>query len=251
MQWNTSQKSAIESKNQNILISAGAGSGKTAVLVERILRRVLDPADAMELDKILVVTFTEAAAAEMRQRIGREIQKKLVAEPENTYYRQQFNLLGKASISTIHSFCLDSVRKYFYRLNLEPNFRIADNSEIALLRQEVIDKLFQGAYMNEDTEFLMLVEAYGETKDSKLKDTVFSLFDYARSQPYHHRWLQQLMNQFPHDLAELDKGRWVNELKEEIAVKLEEAKWYYERAQALTEQPGGLINTLTLLITNG
>ncbi len=239
MQWNVNQEKAIIKKDNNILVSAAAGSGKTAVLVERIIRRILDTNDPLDLERVLVVTFTEAAAAEMRQRIGREIQKKLDDEPENRYLRQQLHLLNKAAISTIHSFCLEVVRKYFYRLDLDPGFRVADANEVELIRLQIMDRLFEDKYAVMDREFLRLTEAYGGTGGKKLKDLIFALFDYARSQAYPQRWLEQLVEAFSLDSVSLDDFVWVRELKQDIALRMEEAKWCYDRALSFTEMPGG------------
>ena len=134
MEWTEEQKQAIEEKGTNILVAAAAGSGKTAVLVERIIRKVID--DGIDIDKLLVVTFTNAAASEMRERVLDAIYEKLDKDPNNENLSRQITLLNKASICTIDSFCLDIVRNNFYELeNLSPNFRIADTTEIDLLKQ--------------------------------------------------------------------------------------------------------------------
>ena len=140
--WTKEQEQAIYEKGSNILVAAAAGSGKTAVLVERIIEKVLK--EHIDIDKLLVVTFTNAAASEMRERVLDAIYKKLDDEPENEVLLRQVTLLNKANICTIDSFCLDVVRNNFYILdNLSPNFRIADTTEIELLKQEVIEDIFE------------------------------------------------------------------------------------------------------------
>ena len=143
--WTEEQKQAIYEKGQNILVAAAAGSGKTAVLVERIIEKVLH--DNVDIDRLLVVTFTNAAASEMRERVLDAIYKKLDEEPDNELLYRQITLLNKASICTIDSFCLEVVRNNFYQLeNLSPNFRIADTTEIELLKQDVTEEIFEKKY---------------------------------------------------------------------------------------------------------
>lgn len=239
MNWNDSQKQAITVKGSNILVSAAAGSGKTAVLVERIIRRILDPGDPLDLESILVVTFTEAAAGEMRQRIGNALQKELDKDPDNEFLRQQLALLNRAAISTIHSFCLGLIRKYFFELDLEPGFRVGDNNEIILLRWEVMDGLFEDKYAAGEERFLQLADAYGGKNGEELKKLILSLYDYARSQPYPERWLQGLAKSFPADCDSVENLPWVKELKRDVVLTLEEAAWLLEQARAVCHVSGG------------
>jgi len=140
--WTDDQWKAIMAKDQDILVAAAAGSGKTAVLVERIIQRILASEDPLNIDEILVVTFTNASAAEMRHRIGEALERAIDEDPLSTHLRRQLSLLNSASISTLHSFCLDVVRKYYYMIDIDPGFRIADQTEADLLRDEVLDELF-------------------------------------------------------------------------------------------------------------
>ena len=136
VKWTKEQMQAIKEKDSNILVAAAAGSGKTAVLVERIINKIIN--ENIDIDRLLVVTFTNAAAAEMRERVLEAIYKKIDEEPDNINLQRQVTLLNKASICTIDSFCLDVVRNNFYQLeNISPNFRIADTTEIELLKQEI------------------------------------------------------------------------------------------------------------------
>ena len=129
-EWTEEQRKVIDLRNRSMLVSAAAGSGKTAVLVERILSRVLDPEHPVDIDRILVVTFTNAAAAQMRERILRSMEQKLEEHPEDQRLRRQTTLIHNAHIETIDSFCLQVVRSHFHRIDLEPGFRIADQGEI-------------------------------------------------------------------------------------------------------------------------
>ena len=156
--WTREQNLAINEKDSNILVAAAAGSGKTAVLVERIINKVIN--EKIDIDKILVVTFTNAAASEMRERILDAIYKRLEDEPENAHLQRQINLLNKASISTIHAFCLDVIRNNFFEIDTSANFRVGDTTEIELIKQEILEDLFEEKYEEEESEFLNLIEMY-------------------------------------------------------------------------------------------
>ena len=196
MEWTKEQKQAIEEKGSNILVAAAAGSGKTAVLVERIIKKVLK--DGIDIDKLLVVTFTNAAAAEMRERVLDAIYKKLDDNPNSEKLLRQITLLNKASICTIDSFCLDVVRNNFYELeNLSPNFRIADTTEIELLKQEVIEDLFERKYEEENEEFTKLIHTYTSYKDdTPLKDLILKIYNYIQSNPFPEKWLREKIEMF-------------------------------------------------------
>ena len=152
--WTKEQKQAIEEKGSNLLVAAAAGSGKTAVLVERIIHKIID--EKIDIDKILVVTFTNAAASEMRERILDAIYKKIEENPSDMHLQRQITLLNKANICTIHSFCLDIIRNYFYEIDISANFQIGDSSEMELLKQEVLDNLFEEKYINKDKRFFKI-----------------------------------------------------------------------------------------------
>ena len=172
------------------------GSGKTAVLVERIINKVIN--EKVNIDEILVVTFTNAAASEMRERILDAIYKKLDEEPENENLQKQITLLNKASICTIDSFCLEVVRNYFYELeNISPNFRIADTSEIELLKQEIIDDIFEEKYETENEDFSKLINIYTSYRDdTPLKELVLKIYSYIQSNPFPKKWLNEKVEMF-------------------------------------------------------
>ena len=195
------------------------GSGKTAVLVERIINKVLN--EKINIDEILVVTFTNAAASEMRERVLDAIYKKLEEEPENENLQKQITLLNKASICTIDSFCLEVVRNYFYELeNISPNFRIADTSEIELLKQEVIDDIFEEKYEKEDEDFTKLINIYTSYRDdTPLKDLVLKIYSYIQSNPFPEKWLNEKIEMFNlEDKLEEDFSNtiWGKELLKEV-----------------------------------
>ena len=194
--WTKEQKQAIYEKGSNILVAAAAGSGKTAVLVERIINKIIN--EKIDIDKLLVVTFTNAAASEMRERVLDAIYKKLEEEPENENLQRQVTLLNKASICTIDSFCLEIVRNNFYELeNMSPNFRIADTTQIELLKQEIIEELFLEKYEKEDKDFLKLINTYTSYKDdAPLKDLILKIYTYIQSNPFPQKWLEEKIEMF-------------------------------------------------------
>ena len=221
--WTKEQEQAIYEKGSNILVAAAAGSGKTAVLVERIIEKVLK--DHIDIDKLLVVTFTNAAASEMRERVLDAIYKKLDDEPENEVLLRQVTLLNKANICTIDSFCLDVVRNNFYILdNLSPNFRIADTTEIELLKQEVIEDIFEKKYEEENKDFYKLINTYTSYRDdTPLKDLVIKIYTYTQSNPFPDKWFTEKVEMF-NIKDSLDKNFaetiWGKELLKEVDEEL-------------------------------
>ncbi|MGL5478263.1 MAG: UvrD-helicase domain-containing protein, partial [Clostridium sp.] len=163
--WTKEQKLAIDTRRCNLLVAAAAGSGKTAVLVERIIKIVTNEENPVDIDRLLVVTFTSAAASEMRERIAFAITKALEENPSSTVLQKQLTLLSRANITTMHSFCLDVIKNNFHTIDLDPAFRIGDETEGVLLKNEIIDELFEELYEIEDKEFLDLVEAYSSSRD--------------------------------------------------------------------------------------
>ena len=192
--WTKEQLEAITERGCNLLVAAAAGAGKTAVLVERIIRKITDPENPVDIDRLLVVTFTNAAATEMRERIGDALAEALEKDPSSANLQKQMALLDRASIMTLHSFCLEVVKSHFHALDLDPLFRIADETESALMRLEALDRLFESKYENEDggSLFFKLVESYGGGRDdSLLRDTVMTLHRFTSSHPYPEKWLAE------------------------------------------------------------
>lgn len=219
VKWTKEQEQAIYEKGSNILVAAAAGSGKTAVLVERIIHKIIE--EKIDIDKLLVVTFTNAAASEMRERVLDAIYKKLEQDPENENLQRQITLLNKASICTIDSFCLEVVRNNFYEIeNISPNFRIADTTEIELLKQEVIEDIFEKNYEEENQDFTLLINTYTSYKDdTPLKDLVLKIYNYIQSNPFPEKWLHEKIEMFNlKDKLEQDfsKTPWGEVLLEEV-----------------------------------
>ena len=171
------------------------GSGKTAVLVERIINKVIN--DKVDIDKILIVTFTSAAASEMRERILEAIYKKIEEDPSNADLQRQIILINKANISTIHSFCLDVIRNNFYEIDTSANFRVADTAEIELLKQEIIDDLFEEKYINEDKSFEKLLNTYTNYRgDENLRQLILNIYRFIQSSPFPEKWLNDQVEKF-------------------------------------------------------
>lgn len=195
MDWTNEQKQAIYENKNNILVAAAAGSGKTAVLVERIINKVIN--ENVDIDKILIVTFTNAAASEMRERILDAIYEKLEKNPKEVKLQRQITLLNKASICTIHSFCLDVIRNNFYEIDVSANFRIGDTAEIEMIKSDVLEELFEQKYMENDNEFIKLIEIYTDYKgDEKLQELVLEIYKYIQSSPFPEKWIEEKVNEF-------------------------------------------------------
>ena len=207
VKWTNEQLQAIQEKDSNILVAAAAGSGKTAVLVERIIHKIID--EQMDIDKILVVTFTNAAASEMRERILEAIYKKLEENPENVHLQRQIILLNKASICTIHSFCLDVIHNHFYEIDLPSNFKIADTAEMDLLKQEVLDDLFEQKYTENDKDFIELLENYTNYRgDEALQELVLKIYKFIQSSPFPIKWLQEKLELLKIEDKDISKTVW-------------------------------------------
>ena len=220
--WTKEQSEAIYTRRCNLLVAAAAGSGKTAVLVERIIQIITNEENPVDIDKLLVVTFTSAAAAEMRERIANAISKKLDDRPDSKSLQKQLTLLSRANITTMHSFCLDVIKNYFYTIDLDPSFRIADDTECTLMKNEIIEELFEELYENDDDNFKTLVESYsGSRDDEKLKDMILRLYSFSMSGPWPERWLNEKAEEFNiSTVTELDKTEWINVLRSNLGVEL-------------------------------
>ncbi|MFD6439545.1 helicase-exonuclease AddAB subunit AddA [Peribacillus sp. NPDC060186] len=240
--WTEDQWKAIWAKNQDILVAAAAGSGKTAVLVNRIIQKVVSEDDPIDVDELLVVTFTNASAAEMRHRVSEALEKAINENPHSQHLRKQLSLINRASISTLHSFCLEVIRKYYYLTEIDPGFRIADSTEAQLLRDEVMEVLFEEQYGQSDNEeFFNLVDAFtSDRNDDALQNIVRSLYDFSRSNPDPNQWLKSAAAMYDlADDAEIDDLSFIESLKFDIGLQLDTAKDLLERSLELTKVPGG------------
>ncbi len=189
--WTTEQQKVIDLRNRNILVSAAAGSGKTAVLVERIISMILDEKKPTDIDRLLIVTFTKAAANEMRERIGAALEKRLEENPDNEHLQKQTTLLHHAQISTIHGFCSYVIQNYFHMIDLDPGYRMADEGELKLLKADVAKDVLEEYYAQSSDDFLTFVESYATGKtDEGIADLVWNLYEFASSAPWPEAWLK-------------------------------------------------------------
>lgn len=231
MAWTNEQQAAIDSRGQTLLLSAAAGSGKTAVLVERIIRRLLDKEYPIDITELLVVTFTKAAAAEMRDRIGTALMKAL-SETKDPRVERQLALLPSAQISTLHAFCQHVIRKYFYTIDLDPAFSIAGEEELNLLRRQVLEDVFLSYYEDDKKASILypLADMFGSDRgDDVLMDTVSRMYTYARSLAWPEHWLKEAARAY--DVAPdavIDDMVWAGPIKDAVRRILEEDAHLYD-----------------------
>lgn len=231
-QWTNEQWKAIWASGQDILVSAAAGSGKTAVLIERLIQKILAPEESrIDVDQLLVVTFTNASAAEMRSRMAEALEKAIANDPENTFLRRQLSLLNKAQISTLHSFCLAICRQFAYLIDLDPGFRIASQDEVALLRDDVLAEVLEQAYREDsETDFTkddmyVLVDSFtSDRNDQDIEVLIGKLYEMSRVQPEPFKWLDRLPTEY--DVPEhytVDNLDYVKDLKQSMVYSLMQA----------------------------
>ncbi|WP_462133767.1 UvrD-helicase domain-containing protein [Peptostreptococcus stomatis] len=195
--WTKEQASVIDHRGSNLLVAAAAGSGKTAVLIERIISLVTDKEKPIDIDKLLVVTFTKAAANEMRERVGLALEDALDKDPENDHLQRQLLLLNRADITTIDSFCGRVVRENFHATDLDPNVRTGDPAEIEMIKKDVIEDLFEDLYNEKNEEFLSLVDIYSaRNNDRPLMDLILMLNTFIDSSAYPEDWLDDNAEKF-------------------------------------------------------
>lgn len=193
VKWTKEQLQVIDSRNSNLLVSAAAGSGKTAVLIERIIKLILDEKNPIDINKLLVVTFTKAAATEMRERVGKAIEKALENDVNNEHLQKQFLLLSGADITTIDSFCKNVLTSNAHIVDYDSNIKVIDPGENEILASEIIDELFLELYEKRDEKFLKLVDWYAsKSNDDNLKDVVLTVSNFVNSYPFPNEWLDEM-----------------------------------------------------------
>ena len=192
VKWTDEQQQVISHRGGDLLVSAAAGSGKTAVLVAHIISRIMDDEKPLDISRLLLVTFTEAAAAEMRDRLLRALDQALDAEPDNARIADQISRVPKAHIQTIDSFCMWLVRNNFHKLDIDPDFRIAEEGEGRLMRADVMDELLEEKYEEGSEEFLDLIDRYSRGKDDDaVSELILNLYYFSQSAPDPDRWLTE------------------------------------------------------------
>ena len=248
VRWTEEQKKVIDVRDKNVLVSAAAGSGKTAVLVERILSMVCGEGEnesPLDVDRLLVVTFTKAAAAEMRERVGLALEKRLEAEPENEHLQKQQTLIHSAQITTIDSFCQYVIRNYFHQIDLDPAFRIGDEGELKLLKGDVVRELLEERYAAEDPEersrFIEFVEAYATGKsDVGIENLILQLYEFAVSYPYPKRWLTECMEPYRAQTENaLEDSPWMCYLLDYVNQTFADLEQELYRMIGICRLPGG------------
>lgn len=234
------QQKVVDTRNCNLLVAAAAGSGKTAVLVKRIIKKVTDTKQPQDIDRLLIVTFTNAAAAEMRERIGAAIEEALEAEPENKHLQRQMLLLHNAQITTIHSFCLSVIREFFHLLHLDPVFRIGDEAELSLLKSDVLETVLEEFYEKEDEAFTAFVESYGSTKnDTQVAEYIKKLYEIAMSHLWPQDWLDSLVKSFHISEEEWKEHPMIAQIMQEVRNTLSDCLCVADKMIALTEELDG------------
>ena len=246
MKFTPEQQRVIELHNSNILVSAAAGSGKTAVLVERIIRMICDGEHPADIDRLLIVTFTNAAAAEMRERIAAGIAARLEADPGNEHIQKQSALLHNAQITTIDSFSLFLIRNHFNEIGLDPDFRVADEGEIKLLQQEVLAQLLEDAYAGNFVpealeQFHACVEYFCPGgRESVLEQHILNLSRYAGSFPWPEEWLEERKNDYAAgDMDALVRSDYGQYLTERVNRTVEGCLEKLREVKRLCELPDG------------
>lgn len=241
MNFTADQQRVIDLRNCNILVSAAAGSGKTAVLVERIARLVSDPENGIDIDRLLVLTFTKAAAAQMRERLSAALSQKAEEDPENEHLQRQLTLIYNAQITTIDSFCLYLIRNHFNDIGLDPDFRTADDGEMKLLAQDVLGALLEEKFSEKDPDFIHCVECFVPGgRESRLEELILQLYEFSMSYPFPEEWLKKHRSDY--DVAsyeEMASSEWFAGLRDAVSSALEECIRQARRTLALCEEPDG------------
>lgn len=241
MGWTEAQQKVIDTRNKNLLVSAAAGSGKTAVLVERIISMICEGEKPMDIDHLLVVTFTNAAAAEMKERIGRAIDKRLQDNPDNLHLQRQVSLLQSAQITTIHSFCLNVIRNYFHRIDLDPSFKIAEDAEITLMKSDVVSDILERWYEEGTEAFHDFVESYSYSKsDLPIEELILQLYGFAMSDPWPGAWILRMRKRFEiNSLEEMNQTPWMGELLDYVKLVLEDLSRKNAQAMEVCRESDG------------
>lgn len=249
MNWTKEQQKVIDLRNRNILVSAAAGSGKTAVLVERIITMITEGDAPIDIDKLLVVTFTKAAAAEMKERVGVALEKKVLEMPDNLHLQKQTTLIHSAQITTIHSFCQNVIRNYFHTINLDPAFRVADEAELKLLKSEVMEGLLEECYEEGEENFLEFTEMYASGKtDQIIEGLVLQLYEFSMSYPWPEEWLALRRELFDiSSVEEMEGAEWMESLLDYVRMLLKDMERLSEEAVGICTSPGGPYTYLAAL----
>lgn len=235
-EWTKQQENAINARNSNILVSAAAGSGKTAVLVERVLKIITDANAPVNVDRLLCVTFTNAAAAEMKSRIASRLEDIIRKNPGDINAQRQMALLPNAKLCTIDSFCLNLVKENFFKLGLSQDFAMLDEAELNILEETAINAVLDNYYEEQDNVFLRLTELLSNPKDDRaLISNIKKIRNYIYSQPFPHRWLREVAEYY-NPAVPLEDSVWYSHLINEIKYALEFGKSFAEQSREVLDE---------------
>lgn len=238
MKFSPSQQRVIDVRNKNILVSAAAGSGKTTVLVERIIKLLINENE--NIDKFLIVTFTNAAASGMKQKIHKSLVNAMQNSDNKEHLSKQLNLLSKSNISTIHAFCIDIVRKNFHVIGIDPNFRIGDVNEVDIILQESIDEVLENYYIKKHPGFIQLVESFtGNRGDSELNDIIKDVYKFILSFPDPIRWLNEKVEMLTMAEEDLKSSVWLKVVKDNLKLQLSGGEEILKSAIKLCKKDDG------------
>ncbi len=241
MNWTREQRQVIDLRNCNILVSAAAGSGKTAVLIQRILSRIMDAREPVDVDEFLIVTFTKAAAAQMKERLTRALEQALAEDPDNEHLQRQVMLVPMAQISTIHSFCGYVIQNYFHRTGVDPAYRVGTESELGMLRNDVLEEMLEEKYESPTEEFLEVAGMSRFVKsDKEIEELILYLYQKAVSEPFPRRFLRRMEDFVGMDTVEdLKASEFVRRNTEYVKNVLEGIREEYDTMLSLCDAPRG------------
>lgn len=241
VKWTNRQLDVINTRNRNILVSAAAGSGKTAVLVERIIKMITDSEDDTDIDQLLVVTFTRAAAGEMKERIRERLEKMAEDNPKDANLRKQLSLIHNASISTIDSFCATVVKENFDKIDLDPNFRIADNTEIEMLKADCVSDLLEEYYEKADEDFMILAKQYSSGKImDNLGELILELYKKSTGSINPKKWLEKCAGYYEANTLEaVEEMPFIIKLMKIAKSQVEDCLRDMNRALKIAKEPDG------------
>lgn len=241
MKFTPDQQRVIDLRNCNILVSAAAGSGKTAVLVQRIVELISDPGRGTDIDRLLIVTFTNAAAAQMRERITKALEQRAEQEPENEHLKSQLTLIHNAKITTIHSFCLYLIRNHFNDIGLDPDFTTADEAEMKLLYHDILRDLLEEEFGQDEERFTDCVEYFAyDGREKRLEELIVKLYHFSMSYPWPKEWLSCHREDYSAaSWQEFEQLPWLADLKRTVRETLEECRDQIQETLRLCEEPDG------------
>lgn len=241
MKWTKEQKQVIDLRNCNILVSAAAGSGKTAVLIERILSRIMDSENPVNVDEFLIVTFTRAAASQMKERLQQALEQALQKKPDDERLQRQLMLVPMAQISTIHSFCGNVIQNYFHRTGVEPSYRVGSENELGMVRADVMQEMLEEKYTEASDGFLHMAQMSRFVKsDAEIEEIVQMLYEKAVSEPFPKKFLER-MKAFVHmqSTEEWKESSFVKQNHAYVKNLLKGMGEEYACLLALCQRPGG------------